>query len=102
ASGAHQGFPVVGAEVGTFGQEQHFDGSACFGTVAQQACGNDTALVGDKQVARTKILPDVAKVPVFQGARGSLDDEETRGVAVFKRRLSNQLWWQVIIEVANF
>jgi hypothetical protein len=61
----------------------------------------DARIVDNHDIMRMKIRKEITKQPVFYRSSRTIDDHETRKVALFKRRLSDQPLRQLVVEVPN-
>ena len=68
------------------------------GAASQQARWKNARIVQDQAIARMKVRGEVAEGAVFPSSFGSMQDEHTRGGAVGKRLLRNQILGQMKIE----
>src|SRR5262245_10997697 len=95
--GAHERLPAVRCDVGPRGQQQYLHLSASRLLDAMQPGGQYLALVRHQQITRRKIVADVTKHAVFDGAAMTMEHEETRGVARLDRRLRDQRRRKLIV-----
>jgi hypothetical protein len=76
AARTHQCFPIIGSQVGTFGEQKDLDGTPRFGSLAQQARRYDPALVGDQEITGSQVCADITKVVMLQSACFSLEHQQ--------------------------
>ena len=69
------------------------------GSCGVEACGDDAAVVEDKEVVGAQDFGQIAKKIVLVGSGGAIEDEHAAGTANRRWGLGNQLFGEVEIEV---
>ena len=81
--------------------QQALDGAAARHAVSEQAGREDTRVIQHQEIAATEMGREPIEGRVFPGTRRTIDDDEARGAALGGRMLSDQLFGEIEIEVAD-
>jgi hypothetical protein len=61
--------------------------------MAEQSSGDDTALIGYKQIAGAQVVTDIAEMPMLEGPEGTINYKQARSIAWLNRRLCDEFLW---------
>jgi hypothetical protein len=67
----------------------------------KESSGYDTTLIGDEQITWTQVAANISEVSVLESLRGTMNNEQARGIAWLNRCLCNQFLRKIIVKVAN-
>ena len=83
-------------------QKQHLAGSAAGQTASQQSRRQNAGVIQDQAVPRPQKIRQLIKVVVRPLPRRLIETQQARLVALFQRRLRNQLRREVVVKIACF
>ena len=82
-------------------QKQDFEHAFVVFDMTENARGNNSRVVDNEQIALLQKGRQVVKMFVLHRIGGTIVDEKSRMVARIDRRLSNQLFGQIVIEIVR-
>src|ERR1035437_3949546 len=88
--------PIVG---GILLQQEDFKLSLRVRVCAAEPSGDHTRIVEHQQIARTQVLDQIAKLPMLDLPRVTMQNQQTRLITLRRRRLRYQLRRQLEIKV---
>ena len=95
--GLRQNVPV---SVSSFVNQKCFDPGSCFG-VADQAGGKNPRVIQDDQISGPNKRGQLSKRMISAFARGSINDHHTRCISMFRCRLRDEAWRQLVIKIGD-